>query len=417
MKNTLFDNEIDDEQVEFSRLDTIDLTLGKSLLSRVDSKYAPAFDRLPEDEQLRAALYFLPHSSQKETLSITRPRVIKWYCPFADQALFPSGVRYCINVYTGCEHGCNYCYVQGYSGVKTTDAVAKCKDKFRRLLIKDLADIENYDVPCTPLHLSNSTDAFGPIENEFHNSLFTLEKILDFRHRFSTITILTKNPNCLLQPKYLNLLLALCEISESHPHYKFFQKYNLPPLWLEVSLAFWNDKSREILEPGAPTVAERLDAVSKLQNAGVPVALRIDPLFPRIPEPGRALASPHNLRFPLVGSSIAAPIPDFGLMDFQSLDDLRNLVSFCKDNKIKKIIYSPLKITKPRIGELPETMRRIKRVYEYLAGQQRLEFRGGSWRLPEKIAHNALLEPLLELCREAEITTRACKENLLARFC
>ncbi|MCL2118121.1 MAG: hypothetical protein FWH27_06795 [Planctomycetaceae bacterium] len=53
--------------------------------------------------------------------SVTRPRVVKWYCPFADQAVFPSGVRDSINVYCGCEHGCHYCYVQGYSAASGAD--------------------------------------------------------------------------------------------------------------------------------------------------------------------------------------------------------------------------------------------------------------------------------------------------------
>lgn len=392
MNNTLFDNEI----TEVSSSSTIYSLLGKSLLARLDSKYTLAFERLSDDEQVCAALYFLPHTSKKDTLSVTRPRVIKWYCPFADQAVFPSGVRYSINVYTGCEHGCNYCYVQGYSATNTFDSIAKCKENFRHLLVKDIADIEKYDVSCTPVHLSNSTDAFGTIENEFQNSLFVLEKLLEFRHRFSTITILTKNPSCLLQPKYFDLLLALGNIAKSHPRSEYFQSSNVSPLSLEISLAFWNDKSREILEPGAPAVSERLEAVSKLQKAGVPVALRIDPLFPRDPFPN--------------GQSMR----NFGLMNFQSLDDLDNLVSFCKENKIKKIVYSPLKITRPRVGELPETMQRIKNVYEFLTGSQPLEFRGGSWRLSHNIVTFAIVTPFLQLCGNAGIEAKCCKENLLA---
>ncbi|MDR0328522.1 MAG: hypothetical protein LBI05_09535 [Planctomycetaceae bacterium] len=367
----------------------------KSLLARLDPKYTPAFDRLSEAEQGRAALYFLPHTSEKETLSVTHPRVIKWYCPFANQNVFPSGVRYSINVYSGCEHGCQYCYVQGYSGAKISDHTAKCKDNFRRQLLKDLADIEKYDVPCTPVHLSNSTDAFGTIESQFQNSLFVLEKLLEYRHRFSTITILTKNPATLLRSTYLKTLLALSRLHSSHPYYKYFQDKDLPPLWLEISLAFWNDKSREMLEPGAPSVASRLDAIAQLQHARVPVALRIDPLFPRNPLPN------------------GKTMNDFELPDFQSHDNLQNLVSFCKQHKIKKIVYSPLKITNPRVGKLPVLMQRLKRVYENMAQDRPLDFHGGSWRLPHEVAQNALIAPLLQLCQAAGITVKGCKENLI----
>jgi DNA repair photolyase len=383
MSKTLFDT-------------TTDRALARSLLKRLDPKYAPAFDRLSEEQQDKAALYFLPHTSEKEILSVTRPRVIKWYCPFADQKVFPSGVRYSINVYSGCEHGCQYCYVRGYSGAKIADGTAKCKDNFRRQLLKDLADIEKYDVPCTPVHLSNSTDAFGAIEGQFQNSLFVLEKLREYRHRFSTVTILTKNPATLLHSSYLNTLLALSHLHHSHPRYKYFQDKNLPPLWLEISLAFWNDQSREMLEPGAPSVARRLDAIDQLQHAGVPVALRIDPLFPRNPLP-----QDKSMR-------------DFGLFDFQSQDDLQNLVSFCKQYNIKKIVYSPLKITNPRVGKLPALMYQLKRVYENLAQDRPLDFHGGSWRLPHEVAQTALIAPLLRLCQSAGVAAKGCKENLLA---
>ena len=386
MNKTLFDSNFEEEHQRLAR----------SLLERLDSKYTPAFERLTEDEKHRAALYFLPHTSVKDTLSVTRPRVIKWYCPFADQAVFPSGVRYSINVYTGCEHGCHYCYVQGYSATKITESRAKCKDNFRNQLLKDLSDLEKYDVPCTPVHLSNSTDAFGPIESQFQNSLFVLEKLLEFRHRFSTVTILTKNPAALLQSAYLERLLALSRFHSSHSRYTYFRDNDLSPLWLEVSLAFWNDKSREMLEPDAPGVANRLEAVSQLQQAGVSVALRIDPLFPRDPLPnGKAMR-------------------DFGLFDLQSYEDLKHLMSFCKQQKIRKIVYSPLKITNPRAGELSLLMQKFKRIYKHLAQNQPLNFRGGSWRLPHHVAQAAIFMPLLQLCQEAGIIAKGCKENLIA---
>jgi len=374
----------------------IDHTLARSLLERLDSKYAPAFERLNEDEQHKAALYFLSHASEKNTLAVTRPRVIKWYCPFADQAVFPSGVRYSINVYTGCEHACRYCYVQGYSNVKMMDDPAKCKNNFRHLLLKDLADIEKFDVSCTPVHLSNSTDAFGQIEDQFQNSLFVLEKLLEYRHRFSTVTILTKNPATLLCSSYLDTLLALSRLHHSHPRYKSFQDNDLQPLWLEVSLAFWNNKSRELLEPGAPSIASRLEAIALLQRAGVPIALRIDPLFPRDP-----LAN---------GKTMC----DFELFDFQSYDDLQKLVLFCECEGIKKIVYSPLKIINPRVGKLPVLMQQLKRVYEHLSDNKPLDFRGGSWRLPYEVAQNCLFAPLLRLCQSASIAAKGCKENLIA---
>ena len=86
-----------------------------SLAGRVHPKYQPVFQELDETDRAAVALYFLPHGSKKDVLEVTRPRVVKWYCPFADQREFPSGHRYSINVYTGCKHQCRYCYAGGYS--------------------------------------------------------------------------------------------------------------------------------------------------------------------------------------------------------------------------------------------------------------------------------------------------------------
>ena len=82
-----------------------DIEQGLSLAHRVDPKYQPVFEDLGDCDRAALALYLLAHQSKKEILEVTRPH-IKWYCPFADQRLFPSGHRYCINVYTGCEHHC-----------------------------------------------------------------------------------------------------------------------------------------------------------------------------------------------------------------------------------------------------------------------------------------------------------------------
>jgi hypothetical protein len=88
----------------FAKEDLVKQDTGKglSLERRLHPKYSSAFDKLTDRDRAAVALYFLPHASEKDVLEVTLPRVIKWYCPFADQREFPSGHRYSINVYTGC---------------------------------------------------------------------------------------------------------------------------------------------------------------------------------------------------------------------------------------------------------------------------------------------------------------------------
>lgn len=164
---------------------------GLSLAERVHPKYRPVFERLSEADRAAVALYFLPHLSKKDVLKVTRPRIVKWYCPFADQREFPSGHRYCINVYTGCQHHCQYCYVAGYSA-----AEPNCKNQFRHDLCKDLEALDAYDVPPAPVHLSNSTDPLQPLEQQHRHVLFVLKKLAEHRNRFTTVTLLTRTRRC-----------------------------------------------------------------------------------------------------------------------------------------------------------------------------------------------------------------------------
>ncbi len=280
-----------------------DIEKGLSLAERVHSKYRRVFERLGEADRAAVALYFLPHGSKKDVLGVTRPRVVKWYCPFADQRAFPSGHRYSIDVYTGCEHRCRYCYVTGYS-----DRRPDCKGRFRQDLCKDLEALETLDVPPAPVHLSNSTDALQPLEQEHRHTLFTLEKLAEHRNRFTTVTLLTKNPAALADERYVQALHCLNQLSADHPRRSWFEENGLPPLRLEFSLAFFNDKHRRLLDPAAPSVGSRMEAIRFLRQQGLPVFLRIDPLFPRDPLGG--------------GKTMA----DFGLPDVQPFSNLESLV-------------------------------------------------------------------------------------------
>jgi DNA repair photolyase len=369
---------------------TDEIDKGLSLAQRVHPKYRPAFDKLNERQRAAVALYFLPHASAKDVLEVTRPRIIKWYCPFADQREFPSGHRYCINVYTGCEHRCQYCYATGYIA-----AEPNCKNRFRQDVCKDLDALEAYDLPPAPVHLSNSTDPLQPLEEQYRHTLFVLERLAEHRKRFTTITLLTKNPAVLMDERYVQALHRLNRLSPDHPRRALFDSNGYPPLRVECSLAFFNDEHRQLLDPAAPSVESRIEAMRFLRKKGLSVFPRIDPLFPRDP---------------LDGSKRMA---DFGLPDVQSLRDLEGLVGFGRELAAGHIIYSAAKITRPKQGDLPPVMERMKRVYQHLSAGQPLVFHGGSWRLPEIAATTLVLKPFLELCSRYSIAAKPCKTNLV----
>ena len=369
----------------------IDVEQALRLASLVHPKYGPVFDDLPDRDRAALAFYFLSHRSKKDVLEVTRPRVIKWYCPFADQRAFPSGHRYCINVYTGCQHECRYCYAAGYGSRE-----AACKNTFRSDLVKDLDALDAYDVPPAPVHISNSTDPLQPLELEHRHALYTFEKLAQRRHRFTTVTVLTKNPAILTDQRYIEVLHRLNRLPTDHPRREWFEENGHPPLRVECSIAFHDDESRKLLDPAAPSVESRMAAIRFLSQENIPVFIRIDPLFPRDPLPG--------------GKVMNA----FDLADIQPLADLESLIRFGREVGAAHLVYSVAKITRPRFGKLPPVMEKMKRVYEFLSQEQSLVCRGGSWRLSDDVARRLVVEPFLSLCSRYSIKAKMCKANLIS---
>ena len=363
----------------------------EDLVDRIDERYRSVWAGKTAPQQTSLARYFLPHASSKPVLCPTRPRVVKWYCPFAHQHAFPSGHRYCINVYTGCAHGCTYCYAAAYEPPQPA-----AKRDFAKMLLKDMADLERFDVPPAPIHLSNSTDPFQPMEARAGHTRLALEQILAHRQRFTSVVILTKNPKLAVELGCVDLFRQLGLLGQDHPNYSGFARTGAPALLVEVSIAFWRESPCQAYDPGAPGIGERMEGIRLLRRAGIPVALRIDPLFPREP---------------LLNNS-GRTYRDFGLCEPQTLDDLERLVAFAKKTDAYRVVYSPAKIVQPRTRPLSQKMRSMRSLYQCVAAPERLIFRGGSWRLPPE-RQSAVTGPLLGLCRGHGVPAKCCMQNLI----
>ena len=363
-----------------------------AFVNRINKKFMPVWENRSREDKIALAKYFLPHRSSKPVLGPTRPRVVKWYCPFASQKDFPTGHRYCINVYAGCDHKCTYCYAAGYEPES-----ANTKKSFEKHIGMDMNDLERFDVPPAPVHLSNSTDPFQPLEKEFGHTRYALEQILKHRHRFTTVTILTKNPLMPVQLGYVDLFKQFIELPYDHPKCEEFNQKQFPGFVIEVSLAFWQETARDAYDQGAPTVEQRVEGIRALHVAGIPLVLRIDPLFPRSP------ITDHPLK----------TMADFGLPEAQTIDDLDNLVSFASDIEVRHIVYSASKIVQPRGRKLSEAVRTLRSIYETFAAPEKLVWRGGSWRLPPSIVQDKVIQPFLEICQRHGVKAKFCKQNLI----
>ena len=178
-------------------------------------------------------------------------------------ALTPSripGIDYSLNPYLGCAFGCSYCYadfMRKYSGHAEpwggfVDAKVNVADCLTRELRRK-----------RPGHVSLSlvTDPYQPAERRYGLTRRCLELLRDAPA--FTVSILTRSP---LVVRDLELFRAM------------------PAVEVGLSIATDDDAVRARMEPRAPAIPLRLEALRRLKAGGVRTYAFIGPLLPMDPE-------------------------------------------------------------------------------------------------------------------------------------
>ncbi len=155
--------------------------------------------------------------------------------------------KYSLSPYTGCGHGCLYCYASSYI---PNFYQPRPKKDFLKRIRKELEKVS----PFTYLAISNSSDPFQPLERR-ENLTKSLLKILS-QHDLR-IMIVTKSDFIL---ENVNLIEAQQSVV------------------IAITLTTLNQKIAEKLEPEAPSPFRRLQAIASLSQY-FPVVCRFDPLI------------------------------------------------------------------------------------------------------------------------------------------
>jgi DNA repair photolyase len=169
-----------------------------------------------------------------------------------------------INPYRGCEHGCIYCFARpthaylGLSPGLDFESRLTVKDGAADLLRRELS-APGYQ-PKT-IAIGTNTDPYQPIERE-HGVMRAILKVLsDANH---PVAIVTKSALVLRDLDILGPMAA-----------KGLAKVALSVTTLDRELA-------RGMEPRASTPSRRLDAIEKLNAAGVPAAVMVAPVIPGV---------------------------------------------------------------------------------------------------------------------------------------
>lgn len=167
-----------------------------------------------------------------------------------------------INPYKGCEHGCIYCYARpshawmGLSPGLDFESRIFFKPYAARLLEQELCRPRYV---CKRIHIGGNTDPYQPVERETRSTRGVLEVMRRFNQPFSIITksvLIARDADILGSMGRDGLASATVSITT-----------------LDRGLA-------RAMEPRASTPAKRLEAISRLAEAGCPVGVGFAPVIP-----------------------------------------------------------------------------------------------------------------------------------------
>jgi len=153
------------------------------------------------------------------------------------------------NPYTGCDHGCLYCYASAY-----IPQFHNCRPKKNLISrLKREATRLNGEL----ISISNSSDPYPQLEQKTELTRKCLK-------------ILAEN-NCRLQI-----------ITKSDLVVRDIDILKQVPCVVSITILTMDDRLSLKLEPGAPNSSRRLKAIETLVNEEIPTTVRIDPVIPRV---------------------------------------------------------------------------------------------------------------------------------------
>ncbi|ODU70761.1 MAG: DNA repair photolyase [Novosphingobium sp. SCN 66-18] len=195
----------------------------------------------------------------KTTVTVLHPRTIITRNNSPDIPFTQS-----INPFSGCEHGCIYCYARpthayhdlspGLDFETRLFAKPQAAELLRRTFAK-----RGYRP--RPLAMGTNTDPYQPIEARYRITRQVLETCLEARH---PVTITTKSA------RVLDDLDLLAELA----------RHRLTAV--SISVTSLDPHLSRLLEPRASAPAKRLAALGRLVEAGVPAHVSVAPVIPSI---------------------------------------------------------------------------------------------------------------------------------------
>jgi DNA repair photolyase len=192
----------------------------------------------------------------------------------AKSVLSRSGIErisYTINPYTGCSHGCRYCYatfMKRYTGhPEPWGEFVDVKVNAPALLAHELKRAKEGTVI-----LSSVTDPYQKLEAKYELTRACIAELS--KHDFP-VEVLTKSP---LVQRDMDVIARCARVD------------------VGVTITTDNDRIRRIFEPCAPSIEQRIRSLEAISKKGIPTYAFIGPVLPMHPETLARRIRPHVQR-------------------------------------------------------------------------------------------------------------------------
>jgi DNA repair photolyase len=170
--------------------------------------------------------------------------------------------RHTINVYRGCSHACTYCFARPtheYLGLNTGE------DFERRIVVKvNAVELLRAELSARkwaghPIAMGTNTDPYQRCEGKYHLTQGVIRVLTEAGNPFS---ILTKSTLIL---RDIDLLADAARRTD---------------VGVNLSIGTLDDEVWKLTEPGTPPPRRRLDAVRRLNDAGIACGVLVAPIIP-----------------------------------------------------------------------------------------------------------------------------------------
>lgn len=169
-----------------------------------------------------------------------------------------------LNPYRGCEHGCIYCYARpthawiGMSPGIDFETRLVFKPEAAALLERELS---RKAYRPAPIVLGSNTDPYQPVERQLKLTRSVLEVLERFGH---PVSIVTKSAGVV---RDIDILARMAARNLARVH---------------LSVTTLDPRLARAMEPRAAAPTRRLDAMSALKAAGIPVGVLAAPMIPGV---------------------------------------------------------------------------------------------------------------------------------------